>query len=72
VSGIHDRNLTTCPLCGERVVLVASVSQGGAHVSASHAPPTQGCPLVERLRAMIQSNAVTPIEEQAPLNGKAN
>lgn len=63
MNGIHDRSLTTCPLCGERIVFVASVSQNGAHMSATHAPPLQGCPLVERLRAMLELNAI-PLQKQ--------
>lgn len=70
MSSVHDRNVTTCPLCGERVVFVASVSQGGAHFSATHAP-IPGCPIVDRLRAMLEANAPPAVEEPPPAE-KAN
>jgi hypothetical protein len=53
--------------------MVVSISQGGAHLSASHAPPLAGCPIIERARLMLQSHAgvFVPLDEPAQ-HEKAN
>lgn len=52
--------------------MVVSISQGGAHLSASHAPPVQGCPIIERARLILQTHAgVFVPPDEAPIE-KAN